>query len=282
LGIGRENDVAEEELAGAWFRIRDLEPGVRAIEEPLHDEQVASFLIEGRERALLIDAGGGIGDLLAVVRSLTALPVTLLLSHSHWDHVGSAWQFAGISDILVHPLESERLRAGVDHAQMREYCALERMRGPFPPGVDAGSLVIAGVEPTAVIGDGDRIDLGGRVLEVIHVPGHSPGLLALLDRTSGALFTTDAVYGGALYAHLPGVDLGAYLETTRRLAELEPDVRNVYPSHNERRLDPEILGRVDRAFREVTAGRPPDERAGGVDRHLFDGFSILLPAGDAV
>lgn len=264
-------------MAHPWFTATDLEPGVRAIGESLHDENVASFLVEGDRRALLIDTGTGIADLREVVAGLTALPVTLLISHGHWDHIGSAARFAG-EEILVHPLEADRLRAGVPNDRMRRYVAPETMLGPAPEAFDPERLEIAGVEATGVVSDGDVIDLGGRSLEVIHVPGHSPGLLALLDRASGALFTTDAIYGGSLYAHLPGVDFPAYVASVARLGALEPLVRNVYPSHNSRRLEPAILGRVDRAFREVAGGREPDLVEKGAARHIFDGFAILRPA----
>ena len=265
-------------MAQTWFEVVDLEPGVRAIGESLHDENVACFLIEGAERAVLVDAGTGIGDLRALVDLLTALPVTLLVSHGHWDHIGSAAQFAD-GEILVHRLEADRLREGVDNERMRRFIAPEFMLGPAPEGVDLERLTIPGVEPTGFVADGDVIDLGGRMLEIIEAPGHSPGLLALLDRRSGALFTTDAIYGGSLYAHLAGVDFPAYVESAARLGALQAVTRNVYPSHNARRLEPEILGCVDRAFREVAHGRVADVVEGNVARHRFDGFSILRPTG---
>ena len=262
-----------------WFEVVELEPGVHAIGESLHDENVACFLVEGRDRAALIDAGTGIGDLRGLVEELTSLPLTLVISHSHWDHVGSVSRFSGWAEVLVHPLEASRLRAGVPNERMRSYVGGDHLRGAPPAGLDLDRIEITGVDPDGYLDDGSIVDLGGRTLEVLHVPGHSPGLLALLDRDSGALFTTDAVYGGSLYAHLPGVDFPGYVETARRLGALEPEIRNVYPSHNERRLEPAILGRVDRAFREVADGRRPDAIEGEVARHRFDGFSILRPAG---
>ena len=270
--------MADRELAQGWFHVRELEPGVHAIEEPLHAENVASFLIQGEDRALLVDAGTGVGDFAAVVAGLTNLPVTLLVSHSHWDHVGCADQFALDCPVLVHPLEAERLRAGVSNERMREFFAPDQLHGPLPEGTDLESLVISGVEPTGMIEDGDQIDLGGRLLQIVHVPGHSPGLLALLDRESGMLITTDAIYGGALYAHLPGVDFPAYQKSAARLGALEPMIRNVYASHNDRRLDPSILGRVVRAFADIADGREPDAIESDVARHEFDGFSVLRPA----
>jgi len=213
------------ELVQGWFRVSEPEPGVFAIDEPLHDERVCSHLILGEDRALLVDTGMGMADLRAVVRSLTDLPVTVLISHAHFDHVGSTADFAGESDILVHPLEADRLRRGVDNGYLRRFLTPDHLLGPLPAGIDPETFAIPGAEPTGAVEDGDVIDLGGRRLEVLHCPGHSPGLLALLDRDSGLLFTTDVIYGGRLYAHLPGVDLPAYRETVGRLAALVPVVR---------------------------------------------------------
>ena len=73
-----------------WFRIVELEPGVTLIEEPWHHEHVKSYLITGTKRAVLLDADMGIGNLRGVVRGLTRLPVTVVLSHAHWDHIGGS------------------------------------------------------------------------------------------------------------------------------------------------------------------------------------------------
>ena len=111
------------------------EAGVFIIEEPLHDERVKSYLIMGEQRAVLLDAGMGIGDLAALVASLTTLPVTLVLSHAHWDHVGSCHAFVGQSDILVHPDQAERLAAGVSPERMRRYVT-QGLLGALPSGFD--------------------------------------------------------------------------------------------------------------------------------------------------
>jgi glyoxylase-like metal-dependent hydrolase (beta-lactamase superfamily II) len=270
--------VGESDRAQDWFQVSEPEPGVFAIEEPLHEERVCSYLIVGDERALLIDAGMGVADLRAVVESLTDRPVTLLVSHAHFDHVGDAWRFAADRPILVHPLEADRLRAGTPNATIRRFFAPEHLRGPLPDDYDVATATIPGVEPTGFVVDGDRIDLGGRVLEVIFAPGHEVGLLALLDLANRLLFSTDVVYAGAIYAQMPGSDLDAYRATMTRLAARAPEIDRIYPAHNDRPLAPDLLPRIATALDEIAAGRPVD----GVDRgtavHEFAGFSVIVPA----
>lgn len=275
--MATDRATAGEGLVQGWFRVSEPEPGVFAIEEPLHDEQVASYLIVGEERALLIDAGMGVGDIRAVVEGITSLPVTLLVSHAHFDHVGDAWRFAGDCPVLVHPLEAERLRAGTPNARLRRFFEPRYVLGPLPDGYDPETATIPGVEPSGFVNGGDVIDLGGRALEIIHAPGHEEGLLALLDRANRLLFSTDVVYAGQIYAHMPGSDLAAYLDTMTRLAALAPDIDAVYPAHNERPIAPESLPRLADALAAITAGRAPDEKAQQADIHRIDGLTVLVP-----
>lgn len=271
--------MSSDGLVQDWFRVSEPEPGVFVIEEPLHDEQVASYLILGAERALLIDAGMGVADIRAVVEDLTSLPVTLLVSHAHFDHVGDAARFAGDAPILVHPLEADRLRAGTPSDRMRRFFAPGRLLGPLPGGFDLDTAEIAGAEPSGFVRDGDRIDLGGRVLDVIHAPGHEEGLLALLDRANRLLFSTDVVYAGMIYAHMARSDLSAYRDTMTRLAALAPDIDAVYGSHGERPISPDLLPRLGAAFDAILGGRPPDETGGGADIHRIDGLTVLVAPG---
>ncbi len=272
--------MAGDGLVQDWFRVSEPEPGVFVIEEPLHDEEVASFLIVGSDHALLVDAGMGVADLRAVVESITSLPVTLLVSHAHFDHVGDAWRFAGDYPVLVHPLEAERLRAGTPNERLRRFYTPEHLLGPLPAGFDLDTATIPGAEPSGFVQDGNSIDLGGRVLEIIHAPGHEEGLLALLDRANRLLFSTDVVYAGRIYAHMPGSDLAAYRATMARLAALAPDLDAVYASHGERPISPGVLARLASAFEAIAAGRAPDESTGAADVHRIDGLTVLVaPAG---
>jgi len=79
-----------------WFEIYRIRPGVFAIYEPRQFEEVISYLILGAKRALLFDTGLGVGRISAVVARLTPLPVTVINSHTHFDHVGGNAEFRDI------------------------------------------------------------------------------------------------------------------------------------------------------------------------------------------
>jgi len=247
----------------------------------LHRERVASYLIVGRDRAVLLDAGMGVAPLRPLVESLTDKPLTVLLSHAHFDHIGGAHEFAGRAPILIHEIDAPALRKGLGPESLTLWYRPELLSGPLPAGFDPDAATIPGVEPTALLRGGETIDLGDRVLEVLSCPGHAPGLVALLDRERRALFSTDVAYAGALYAHMAHSDLAAYRETLARLAGLTPALDRLYPSHDERPIRASYLPRMAEAIDAVASGRPPDEVRADAAVHEFDGFSVLVPPSGA-
>jgi hypothetical protein len=104
-----------------WFEVYRVQPGVLAIYEPGQFEEVVSYLILGEKRALLFDTGLGIGDLRALVSSVTELPVAVLNSHSHYDHIGGNHQFDRVYGPDT-PYTRARMK-GLDHHQVAEASA---------------------------------------------------------------------------------------------------------------------------------------------------------------
>ncbi|MFN8541073.1 MAG: MBL fold metallo-hydrolase [Thermomicrobiales bacterium] len=138
----------------------------------------------------------------------------------------------------------------------------EQILRPFPADFDADSYAVAPSEATETLADGQVIDLGGRRLEVIHTPGHSPDGICLLARDERILFTADTVYAGPLYAQTLGANLDDYLASLRRLEPLIDEVDMLLPSHNRAARSADHQG-DDRGFERRIAGQAPiDERTG--------------------
>lgn len=250
-------------LVQDWFAIDEPFPGVFRIQEPLHQENVKSFLVVGAERAALIDTGMGVGDIRAVVESITSLPVVVINSHAHWDHIGGNRQF---DEIWIHEAEADGLVNGVPNDVLAPWFQPERLRGPLPDGVAADSLSYPPAPATGTLEGGEEIDLGDRSLEVIHCPGHSPGGISLWDERNRVLFTTDVAYPCTLYVY-NREDLSIYLDTFERLTSLDPAPLAVYGSHCDVEMPVGMLVAQRDAIAAIVNGREPTlTRANGILR----------------
>ena len=260
----------------SWFEIYRIRPGVFAIYEPKQFEEVISYLILGEKRALLFDTGLGVGRISTAVARLTSLPVTVVNSHSHFDHVGGNAEF---QDIWNRDLAfTQQNMRGESNAYSHDALAPERLCGTLPPGTNSGSYAIRPWKSAHTLQDGERIDLGGRELEVIFTPGHTPDSLVLFDRKNGLLFTGDTFYPGPIYLFTPETDFAAYTRSVARLAALEPQVKLLLPAHNVPIAEPFYLKRLSHAVRQVRGGAAKGQVTEGHLEYSFEGFSLLLSA----
>ncbi len=270
--------------ADGWFEIQTLASGIRAFTEWLGDRAgrfgpiyTHAYLVEGDERAALIDAGLGIGDLRAATGAVTELPVQVLLTHSHYDHVGSAHLF----DKVAIAEGDEGALASELSAEMQAFADLipGRCSRQVPPRFSWDSYRIVPTTPTRVLRDGDEVDLGGRQLRVVHTPGHSPGSACFLDSMTGCLFTGDTVYRGGLSIQLEHSDPTAYATSMERLADLAPEVSTVFPAHFETPLDPGIIGEIYDGTCSVLNGAAAMTASEGWAEASFERFTLTVQVG---
>lgn len=212
-----------------WFAVEEVASGVIAIGEPRFHQNNWSYLILGTRRAILFDTGTGVRDMANAVRTLTTLPVTALPSHMHFDHTGG---LSGFQRIMMPDLAILR--------------ACER-NGWLMPTDDLYVGWWEGMTWTPVrvhewLVIGSTIDLGGRTLELLHTPGHSPDSISLLDTEQQLLFAADFVYPGRLYAQIQNADLKSYLESTEALLPRITEVMSIFCGHG--RPDAQRLNRA--------------------------------------
>lgn len=188
------------------------------------------WLIKGKTQDLLIDTGLGVASLRQHIADLIDKPLLAIASHIHFDHAGGMHEF---ENIAIHAAEAEALRQGDANAALcaPEYgWVLDEHFAQLPyPGFAVTQYTFNAAEPTVLLQEGDILDLGDRAFEVLHLPGHSPGCIALYDRHSQELFSGDIVYDGDLLDLLPGSDIPTYIATYERLQKLP--VETVYPGH---------------------------------------------------
>jgi glyoxylase-like metal-dependent hydrolase (beta-lactamase superfamily II) len=266
-------------VSDPWFEVYKPAPDVFAIYEPHQAEEVISYLIVGQKRALLFDTGMGISDIRKVTAELTKLPIVVLNSHTHDDHVGGNWQFDTIYGMDTD-FTRRNARGSRDDAQAE--VTPDQICGTLPRGFDPKAYVTRPWKITAYVHDGYRLDLGQRVIEVIATPGHTPDAITLIDRRNRLLFTGDTYYPAPIWLFRPETDLDAYAASIRRLAALAPEVKLVLGAHNIPVAQPTVLPRLVTAFGAVRAGKvPPTPDSHGKVLYKVDGFSFLMRAPDA-
>lgn len=220
-----------------WYDVTRLTDRSYRITEA---EKYGSFLIEGEDRSVLIDAGIGVGKLAELAAELVETPITLVLTHTHWDHIGAA---AGFDDVSVAPAElPPDGRIAIDSISEefvnRPAQFADRWLGDgneFPDGVDPETYTIDPAEAGPLPDDGS-IDLGDRSLQIVPLPGHSPGHVGFLDPETDTLYGGDVLhYGGGLYLQFEDCDLEACMESLARVRELHQQeaFETLVTSHND-------------------------------------------------
>jgi glyoxylase-like metal-dependent hydrolase (beta-lactamase superfamily II) len=263
-------------LSEPWFEVYKISPGVFAIYEPHQAEEVISYLIVGTKQALLFDTGMGIGDMRRLTSQLTSRPMVVLNSHTHNDHVGGNWQFT-----FVYAMDTNftRTNAKGSREDAQAEIAPDQLCGDLPKGFNPKTYATKPWKISLAIHDGFRINLGGRTLEVISTPGHTPDAICLLDRASGLLFTGDTYYPAPIWLYRPETDLDTYVVSVKRLAALSPDLKLVLGAHNIPVAQPEVLPKLVEAIQAVRSGEGAVKPAGeGKAIHSFNGFTFLLAA----
>jgi len=225
------------EYCNGWFQVNEVRAGLFAISEPLHRMMARSYLLVGSKRALLIDSGLGVCDIKEVTDDLTDLPVTVVTTHSHWDHLGGHHLF---EEVMVHKLDAGWLTGGfplgTDH--IREMLMKGLLTEPFR-FFDPLDYVCPTVANPHILKDGDRISDGIHSLLVIHTPGHSPGSISLFDEREGLLFTGDILYRSRILAHFFSTSPSDLMKSIIKLEDLK--IEAILPGHFDDILPSSIL-----------------------------------------
>lgn len=258
-----------------WYEVYEVGAGVWAIYEPFQWQEVISYLIAGTEYSVLFDSGNGIGRIRPIVEELTDTPVRVINSHGHFDHIGGNFEFDEVLSVSL-PFTLERMH-GVQNEMVSMEASPQALCKALPDGVTEDSHRILPFKITGRIADGDILDLGGRRLEVLQVPGHTPDAIALLDREAGYLWTGDSFYEGPIWLFFPETDLPAYRDSVARLAALVPELQAVFPAHNTPHAEPALLLKLEDYLLQILAGEVEAVSVGdGNVEFRFEEFSFLM------
>jgi glyoxylase-like metal-dependent hydrolase (beta-lactamase superfamily II) len=257
-----------------WFEVYKVVPGVFAIYEPHQAEEIISYLIVGHKQALLFDTGMGMGNIRGVVSRLTSRPVVVLNSHTHNDHVGDNWRFQ-----FVYGMDTAftRTNAKGSREDAQAEIAPDQICGELPKGFNPKTYATKPWRISLFVRDGFKINLGGRTLEILSTPGHTPDAISLIDRENGLLFTGDTYYPAPIWLYRPETDLDAYVNSVKRLAALAQQVKLVLGAHNVPVAQPHVLPQLVDAIQAVRSGKGEVKSEGaGKAMHTLGDFKFLL------
>ena len=194
------------------------------------DGFVRFFLLVGDEKAVMIDSGAGCKDAAELAKKLTDKPIILLNTHGDGDHTSGTAAFA---EIYIHP--SDYVNCEMD----KKY-----------PGT-----VLSEIK------DGDVIDLGNRILRIIHIPGHTTGSVAILDVQKRVLYAGDSVQKGHIFMFGKHREPDKYAASLDKLIGIRAEYDTIFASHDEYSLPGDYVLKVKESWDKVMAEEIPYEMA---------------------
>lgn len=194
----------------------------------IEDDFVRVFILEGNDKALVIDSGvSGTFSMKSIAETLSGLPSELINTHADSDHI------AGNKDF--------------------DFCYMHE------DDLELYKKSAAETVPVHFVKDGDIIDLGGRSIEIIHVPGHTPGSIALLDVSSRVLYAGDTIENSESYLFGEFRNMGNYISSLEKLNSMKNRFDLIRSSHGDLELDPSIINEIIRAAKAVRDGKASGE-----------------------
>lgn len=187
------------------------------------DGFVRFFLLEGDSKAVMIDSGVNCPDAIKIAKTLTDKPIMLLNTHGDGDHTSGT---SGFSEIHMHALDYINCEINIRYP-----------------------------ETTLVeINDGEVIELGKRPLKIIHIPGHTEGSVAILDRKNRVLYAGDSVQKGHIYMFGSKRNPEKYEQSLEKLIAFKEEYDHIYASHDEFMLSNDYVEKVKTAWKQVRNG----------------------------
>jgi len=230
-----------------WFTVEKIDSSTFAISEYKHWEETHCYLLCGMNQAVLIDTGLGVDNIKIIVDKLTQLPVQIVTTHTHWDHIGGHRWF---DNIAVHEAEVKWMAekfpiplAVVKANLMKEPC-------DFPRNFNINEYRVFQRKPNMVLRDGDCINLGGRQLKVIHTPGHSPGHCCFYEPDKEYLYSGDLIYKGCLDAFYPTTDPQLFMQSVQTVQSLS--IKKILPAHHQLDISVDIIDKISVGFKELS------------------------------
>lgn len=203
----------------------------------IEDGMVRFFLLAGTKEALLIDSGMTTSNAKEIAESVTSLPIRHLITHADRDHISGSSAFEAV---LMSPNEEVLYRKHYSDGTIE------------------------------AVQQSDIIDLGDRPLEIIDLPGHTYGSIAVLDINNRVLISGDSIQDGRIYMFGEHRNLSNYIAGLTALSQYENRFDTIYPSHSTFPVSPDLIPKLIEGAEQILSGQ-----ADGKEIDLF-GNAVML------
>jgi glyoxylase-like metal-dependent hydrolase (beta-lactamase superfamily II) len=230
-----------------WYSSKEIGYKTWVIKEPGFDENI--YLLEGQDSSLLIDAGFGMGNLRDFVKSLTSKPLIIVNTHFHPDHTGGDYEFPivyiGAKDLdYAKPFLNPKVVQQITSQMLRDTTIADSLK--FPESQVQKTTLIP-------VADDYIFKLGNRNVQVINVPGHTPGGIFLLDFKNKALYTGDNMQTTWIFSK-ESLSVEAYMQSLERLNRIKGKYNILLPGHG-KPLDIAVLDELKQCCQQILSGK---------------------------
>lgn len=251
-----------------WFTVEQIDNDTYVISEYKHREETHCYLLLGKEKALLIDTGLGVANIKKVIDTITSLPILVVTTHVHWDHIGGHIFF---EKFAVHEQEKGWIMGEFPLPLSVVKQNLLDGDCEFPESFNIENYKVFSGVPQQILQDWDEIDLGNRRVTVIHTPGHSPGHCCFFEVEKGYLYSGDLIYKGCLDMFYPTTNPELFAKSIGEVNKLA--FRRILPGHHSLDVSLDIISQIKEAFSNL-------ENAGELEQgkgiYEFGEFQIHL------
>ena len=235
---------------------------------------VYAFLLVGSERAVLLDTGFATCDYRKYAQELTKLPIDVINTHGHLDHVGQNWAF---DKVYIHEADIELCAEHSDGAVRLAYLQSLLEEAKLPKWL-AHSRIVARLlhkysyipekKDLIPIQDGDTFDLGGRTLQIIHTPGHTHGSICILDVERRWLFSGDTICDEGVLLHFDhSCSVAVFKQSVEKLKARSSEWDKIWPCHHLKPIDNSFLDEYIACAEEILAEGKPEGAAEELHLH---------------
>ena len=268
------------------FTINELYADTYAITDSgMGQGKVYMYLLVGSVKALLVDSGYGLLDLKSVIRKVTEKPVVCICTHGHLDHAPGACQF---EEAFIHSKDFDVYKQHTDPEFIKDVGTKGLLMRP-PRFIRNNPSYLGLMDkmaqkqyaPLSALDDIEAFDLGGRVITWKHVPGHTQGSIAVIDKENKAAFDADACAPGAWLFLPESSSLPDYLAELERYRAFlhEQGIERRFVGHSGKALDDKYLRKLIRCV-EISIAKPNKgvkvKSILGNARIVFAGGSLLF------